>query len=148
MMELAKRLLAFLRTVPKVQWAIGAAASAVVLAVFTGWLLQHRDMPPPPVHKRAAHAARVARADEGRPLAPPVKNGAPSVPELVAQTRAKSCAERSEAAQKLAGTHDPKAIAALRKLANSSFDDESRSPGIFSCSSRRAAQKALQQTRS
>jgi hypothetical protein len=67
---------------------------------------------------------------------------------LVAMTHAPKCEARSEAADALGTMKSKKAIAALKKLARSRFKDESRSPGIFSCSSRRAAQKALErQTR-
>jgi hypothetical protein len=67
---------------------------------------------------------------------------------LVAMTHAPKCEARSEAADALGTMRSKKATAALKKLARSRFKDESRSPGIFSCSSRRAAQKALErQTR-
>jgi HEAT repeat protein len=60
-------------------------------------------------------------------------------------THAGTCEERSRAAEALGSVHNRKAAAALKKLAGSSFKDESPSPGIFSCSSRRAAQRALEQ---
>ena len=63
---------------------------------------------------------------------------------LVAMTRAPQCEARSEAADALATFRSTKATAALARLAASSFKDEPKSPGIFSCSSRRAAQKALE----
>jgi hypothetical protein len=63
---------------------------------------------------------------------------------LVAMTRAPNCEARSEAAEALASFRSAKATAALKKLAASNFKDEPKSPGIFSCSSRRAAQKALE----
>jgi hypothetical protein len=63
---------------------------------------------------------------------------------LVAMTRAPKCEARSEAADALAGFRSAKATGALKKLAASNFKDEPKSPGIFSCSSRRAAQKALE----
>ncbi len=142
--ELAERA----RAVRPATWVIMGGSAVMLLVVWTGWgLLRSHDRPA--VHRRAAHAVHAARApgpDEGRPLAPAPKDAAPSVSQLVAQTRAPTCAQRSEAAEKLAGTHNPMAIAALRRLAGSSFKDESASPGIFSCSSRRAAQKALQQS--
>jgi hypothetical protein len=63
---------------------------------------------------------------------------------LVAMTRAPQCEARSEAADALATLRSAKATAALTRLAESNFKDEPKSPGIFSCSSRRAAQKALE----
>jgi hypothetical protein len=63
---------------------------------------------------------------------------------LVAMTRAPECEARSEAADALATLRSAKATAALTRLAESNFKDEPKSPGIFSCSSRRAAQKALE----
>jgi len=63
---------------------------------------------------------------------------------LVAMTRAPQCEARSEAADALATLRGAKATAALTRLAESNFKDEPKSPGIFSCSSRRAAQKALE----
>jgi hypothetical protein len=62
---------------------------------------------------------------------------------LMAMTRAPNCEARSEAADALAGFRTKKATAALKKMAASTFRDEAKSPGIFSCSSRRSAQKAL-----
>lgn len=148
--ELAARVLAFVRSVPPANWVVAGVGSAVVLAVFTGWVVKHRDENAS-VRRHVAHAVRAARMAASevtltRPLAPAPKDSPPSVSQLVAQTRAPTCAERSEAAGKLAGSHNPRAIAALRSLAKSSFRDESPSPGIFSCSSRRAAQKALEQS--
>jgi hypothetical protein len=62
---------------------------------------------------------------------------------LVAMTHARSCEARSEAADALGTLHSKKAIAALKKLARKNYKDESR--GLFSsCSSKSAAQKALQ----
>jgi hypothetical protein len=66
---------------------------------------------------------------------------------LVAMTRARKCEARSEAADALGTFKSKKAKAALKKLARSHFKDETRNPGIFSCSSRRAAQKALEHQR-
>jgi hypothetical protein len=66
------------------------------------------------------------------------------IDKLVALTRAPQCEVRSEAADALASFRSTKATAALKKLAVSNFKDEPKSPGIFSCSSRRAAQKALE----
>jgi hypothetical protein len=105
----------------------------------------------PVVHRRA-HARVVVDSPHVAPhpaavasvAAPPAKPPA-SVEKLVAMTHAKTCAERTKAAEALAGVHNKKAVAALKKLAHSKFKDESASPGIFSCSSRRAAQKALEQ---
>ena len=66
---------------------------------------------------------------------------------LLAMTRAPKCEARSEAADALADLHNKKARAALKRLATARFKDESRAPGIFSCSSRRAAEKALDKQR-
>ena len=62
---------------------------------------------------------------------------------LVAMTHARKCEARSEAADALADFRGKKATKALKKLAKAKFRDE-RNPGIFSCSSRRAAQRALE----
>jgi hypothetical protein len=72
------------------------------------------------------------------------KGDARGMNKLVAMTRARKCEARSEAADALGNFRSKKAKAALKKLARSRFKDESRTPGIFSCSSRRAAQKALE----
>jgi len=66
---------------------------------------------------------------------------------LVAMTHAPKCEARSEAADQLGTFRSKKATAALKKLARGRFKDESRTPGIFSCSSRRAAEKALEKQR-
>jgi hypothetical protein len=66
---------------------------------------------------------------------------------LVAMTRAPKCEARSEAADALGTLRSKQARVALTKLAHSRFKDESRTPGIFSCSSRRAAEKALEKQR-
>ncbi|MGZ6126529.1 MAG: hypothetical protein ACXWLR_16285, partial [Myxococcales bacterium] len=66
---------------------------------------------------------------------------------LVAMTRAPKCEARSEAADALGTLRNKKARAALTKLAHSRFKDEAQAPGIFSCSSRRAAEKALDKQR-
>lgn len=113
----------------KVALCVGAVAVfAVGLAV--------RGDAPTPAPKRTAHA-RAAAPDAGH------KGESHGLAKLIAQTRAPSCAERTEAAKALAGNKSPKAVAALHKLASATFKDESASPGIFSCNSRRAAQKAL-----
>jgi hypothetical protein len=62
-------------------------------------------------------------------------------------TRAPKCEARSEAADALGSFRSRKATAALKRLSRARFKDESRSPGIFSCSSRRAARKALEEQR-
>jgi hypothetical protein len=69
------------------------------------------------------------------------------ISKLLAMTRAPNCEARSEAADALAGFRSKKTTAALKKLAASTFRDEAKSPGIFSCSSRRSAQKALEEQR-
>src|SRR5258708_24135684 len=75
----------------------------------------------------------------------PRKGNARGFNKLVAMTRAPKCEARSEAADALGTLRSKKATAALKRLARAKFKDESRSPGIFSCNSRRAAQKALEQ---
>ncbi len=75
------------------------------------------------------------------------KGNARALNKLVAMTHAPKCEARSEAADALGTVHDKRARLALRKLANGRFKDESRTPGIFSCSSRRAAEKALEKQR-
>ena len=84
----------------------------------------------------AENYAEAARQGNGRALN-----------KLVAMTRAPKCEARSEAADALGTLHNKKARAALKKLSVSRFKDESRTPGIFSCSSRRAAEKALDKQR-
>jgi hypothetical protein len=59
-------------------------------------------------------------------------------------SKARKCEARSEAADALGTLRDRRAVVALKKLARSKFRDEPANPGIFSCSSRRAAQKALE----
>ncbi len=66
------------------------------------------------------------------------------IEKLVAMTRAPKCDARSEAADALAGFHNKRAVAALRKLQRGHFRDEPDNPGIFGCNSRRAAAKALE----
>jgi len=66
---------------------------------------------------------------------------------LVAMTRSPKCDVRSEAADALGTVKNKKARSALVKLWKSRFRDEPRNPGIFSCSSRRAAEKALEKQR-
>jgi hypothetical protein len=73
------------------------------------------------------------------------KGNARGFNKLLAMTRASKCEARSEAADALGTLRSRKATAALKRLARAKFKDESRSPGIFSCNSRRAAQKALEQ---
>ena len=67
---------------------------------------------------------------------------------LVAMTHSRKCEARAEAADTLADFRGKKARAALKKLSRSRFKDD-KNAGIFSCNSRKAAQKALekQQTR-
>ncbi|HEY6909774.1 MAG TPA: hypothetical protein VI356_10415 [Myxococcales bacterium] len=63
---------------------------------------------------------------------------------LVAMTSAPKCQARAEAADVLATFRGNKrAVAALKKLEQTQFDDEPRNPGIFACDSHRAARKAL-----
>jgi hypothetical protein len=75
------------------------------------------------------------------------KGDARGLKKLVAMTRAPKCEARSEAADALGTFRSKKATAALKRLSRARFKDESRSPGIFSCSSHRAAQKALEKQR-
>jgi hypothetical protein len=75
------------------------------------------------------------------------KGDARGMSKLVAMTRARKCEARSEAADALGSFRSKKAKTALKKLARSHFRDESGTPGIFSCSSKRAAQKALERQR-
>jgi hypothetical protein len=76
------------------------------------------------------------------------KGNKKALSKLVAMTHAKKCEARSEAADALGTLKRKKARTALKKLAKARFKDESRTPGIFSCSSKRAAEKALErQTR-
>jgi adenylate cyclase len=66
---------------------------------------------------------------------------------LVAMSHSPKCEVRSEAADALGTLHNKKARTALRKLASARYKDEPSNPGIFSCSSRRAAEKALDKQR-
>jgi hypothetical protein len=66
---------------------------------------------------------------------------------LVAMTHSPKCEARSEAADALGTLRSKKATAALKTLVRGRFKDESPTAGIFSCSSRRAAQKALERQR-
>lgn len=76
------------------------------------------------------------------------KGNAKALKKLVAMSHAKKCEVRSEAADALATVHSKKARVALKKLKVARFKDEPKKPGLFSCSSRRAAQRALEkQTR-
>jgi hypothetical protein len=75
------------------------------------------------------------------------KGDARGLKKLVAMTRARRCEARSEAADALGTFRSRKATAALKRLSRARFRDESRTPGMFSCSSRRAAQKALEEQR-
>lgn len=85
-------------------------------------------------YKEAAESfATAARQGDGRGLQ-----------RLVAMTGAPRCQARAEAADALATFRGNKrAVAALKKLQQTQFDDEPRNPGIFACDSHRAAQKAL-----
>ncbi len=139
-----------LRAVRRETW-LKIGACVAVAALFTVGLALRGD---PTVHKRVVRAAhaRAAILDAAHSARQPAaidpaaaRKGDPrALNRLVAMTRADTCGARTEAAKALAGVRNPKAVAALRKLARSSFQDESDSPGIFSCSSRRAARKALE----
>ena len=114
------------------------------------------DAPRPPA-RAAQRSYAVGKAEEKHGeyksaaesyLVAAKKGDARGLRKLVAMTHAPKCEARSEAADALGTMRSKKATTALKKLARSRFKDESRSPGIFSCSSRRAAQKALErQTR-
>jgi len=158
-----------LRSLPR-PLMIKIGAVAAVLAVFGGALAlrsearatTHRlfartalrdtaDAPRPP---RAASKIYVAGSSEesqgdykaaAQSYATAFRRGdGRGLDKLVAMTRAPDCHARSEAADALGGFRSTRATAALKKLAEASFRDESRSPGIFSCSSRRAAVNALE----
>lgn len=89
----------------------------------------------------AYRAAAEAYAEAAR------KGNAKALKKLLAMTRANKCEVRSEAAGALAMVHSKQARAALKKMTVARFRDEPKKPGIFSCSSRRAAAKALEQQR-
>lgn len=72
------------------------------------------------------------------------KGNAKALKKLVAMSHARKCEVRSEAADALATVHSKKARVALKKLQVARFRDEPKKPGLFSCSSRRAAQRALE----
>lgn len=133
---------------PKTWIKIGAVAA--VFGLCTAEIALRGEVEPV-VHRRA-HARVVVDSPHVAPhpaavvsSEAPAPKPAPSVDKLVAMTHSKSCSERTRAAEALAAVHNKKAVAALKKLSKSSFKDESKTPGIFSCSSRRAAQKALEQ---
>jgi hypothetical protein len=160
--------LANLRALPKAtKIKIGACAAAIVL--FVGGLalrgnsaapvLDHpavrtSDIRPAPAETRqAARNYAVGKTEETngsyRAAAESYANAArqgnkKAFTKLLAMTHAKKCEARSEAADALGTLRSKKAKAALKKLAHAKFKDEPRNPGIFSCSSRRAAQKALE----
>ena len=160
--------LANLRALPKAtKIKIGACAAAIVLFVgglalrgnSTAPIADHpavrtSDVRPAPSETRqAARNYAVAKAEESngsyRAAAESYANAArqgnkKAFKKLIAMTHAKKCEARSEAADALGTLHTKKAKAALKKLAHAKFKDEPRNPGIFSCSSRRAAQKALE----
>ncbi|HTO99413.1 MAG TPA: hypothetical protein VMK66_20335 [Myxococcales bacterium] len=86
-------------------------------------------------------AAAESYADSAR------RGNARALKKLVAMTRSPKCEARSEAADALGMLRSREARIALRKLSVSRFPDESPTPGIFSCSSRRSAEKALEKQR-
>ena len=91
------------------------------------------------------HATRARPAHTRQPSDAPRAARPTEVDRLISMTHAGTCEERSKAAEALGSVHNRKATAALKRLAGSSFKDESVAPGLFSCSSRRAAQRALEQ---
>jgi len=107
------------------------------------------DVPPPRVAQKSYAAGKTEESHgEYRAAAQAYAKAARKgdkrgLKKLVAMTRARSCEARSEAADALGTLHSKKATAALKKLARRNYKDESR--GLFSsCSSKTAAQKALQ----
>ena len=159
--------LANMRALPKAtKIKIGASAAAIVL--FVGGLALRGNTPTiidsPPVRtsdvrpapaetRQAARNYAVGKAEQKngsyRAAAESYANSArqgnkKALTKLVAMTHAKKCEARSEAADALGTLRSKKAKVALKKLARAKFKDEPRNPGIFSCSSRRAAQKALE----
>ena len=161
-------MLAKLQALPKAtKIKIGACAAAVVL--FVGGLALRGNTPAavvdsPPVRtsdvrpaptetRQAARNYAVGKAEEthgsyragAEGYASAARQGNKrALTKLVAMTYAKKCEARSEAADALGTLRSKKATVALKKLARAKFKDEPRNPGIFSCSSRRAAQKALE----
>jgi hypothetical protein len=157
-----------LRALPKAtKIKIGACAAAIVL--FVGGLalrgntptavdysppVRASDLRPAPAETRqSARNYAVGKAEQAngsyRAAAESYANAARqgnkrALTKLVAMTHAKKCEARSEAADALGTLRGKKAKLALKKLAHAKFKDEARNPGIFSCSSRRAAQKALE----
>ena len=109
--------------------------------------------PPSRVAQRSYAVAKVEESQgsyksAAENYAAAAKQGNPrALNKLVAMTRAPKCEARSEAADALGTLRNKKARVALQKLAHGRFKDESRTPGIFSCSSRRAAEKALEKQR-
>jgi hypothetical protein len=84
-------------------------------------------------HDAAENYAKAAREGDSR-----------GMQKLVAMTSAPKCQARAEAADALGSFRGNKrAVAALKKLQQTQFEDEPRNPGIFACDSHRAAQKAL-----
>jgi hypothetical protein len=152
-------------------------ACGVGLAVLVGGIALRGETPTTPAHRPAVHTsdlrpptpvetprpARNAKQSYATAKADQAKGDFKSAAEsyataarkgdkrglkkLVAMTHAPKCEARSEAADQLGTIRSKKATAALKKLAKARFKDESATPGIFSCSSRRAAQKALQKQR-
>lgn len=157
-----------IRALPRpAKMTTGACAAVVVVLAGVLALRGHaRSLPPQSLSRLStpakADAARAARAASKRPVAGSAeelhgeykaaaqiyamaarKGDVRGLNKLLTMTRASKCEARSEAAEALGSVNGTTATAALKKLAGSSFTDESQSPGIFSCSSRRAAEKAL-----
>jgi hypothetical protein len=132
---LHKWIIAVRRVRPMTWLKVGGCVAVAVLC--TAEIALRGEVEQRQVHARSMHARQVS--DEPR-------GGRPNeVDRLIAQTHSGTCEERSKAAEALASVRNRKAVAALKRLAGSSFKDESAAPGIFSCSSRRAAQRALDQ---
>ena len=146
---------------------VGASVAAVVL--FVGGLavrgktpapvperpaVRTADIRPAPAEKKqAARSYAAGKAEESNgsyrsaaeSYAAAARQGNKrAMNKLLAMTHARKCEARSEAADALGTLRGKKAKSALKKLARARFKDEPKSPGIFSCSSRRAAQKALE----
>jgi len=142
---------------------IKVGASVAAIALFVGGLavrgktpapvperpaVRTADIRPAPAEtKQAARSYAAGKAEEssGSYRAAAARQGNKrAMNKLLAMTHARKCEARSEAADALGTLRGKKAKSALKKLARARFKDEPKSPGIFSCSSRRAAQKALE----
>ena len=131
-LAVVQRSIIYVRRIRPSTW-IKIGGVVVVAGLCATEIALRGDTAPQVARARVVHEKR---APDARPS---------ELDKLVAMTHADNCEQRSKAAEALAAVHSKKATAALKRLANSSFKDESASPGVFSCSSRRAAQRALDQ---